>query len=390
MLLLDKPYISDFLRETAIRNALPVLDTPVSRGALGSCPCLTSGDEFLRLIRQGGSRRLYSNSENAIDWIGANLGFTEIPERVRLFKDKVAFREMLRPMYPEFVFRGVPLSELHTVDPADFAKPFVIKPAVGFFSLGVHVVESDAQWPDTVDAIRQEAQSIASQYPAQVLGLDMFIIEETISGEEFAVDVYWDEAGNPVILNILAHLFPDATSVNDRVYITSRAVVEPNLERFTKALEEMGRLAGLRDYPAHVELRVDEAGNLGFIEGNPMRFAGWCVADLTWHAWGVNPYEAYLYNQRPDWDAIFARRGDTVTSVVIADLAPQVDAARIESVDYEAFTACFSSPLELRRIDYTQYPVFAFLFAEHAPSAMGELDRILRSDLTEFLHLLPL
>lgn len=384
MLLLDKPYVSDFLRDTAARCSMPVLDTPVAREALGDSACLTSPEIFVDLLRSGG-RRVYSNSENAIDWIASNLGFTGLPGRIRLFKDKVAFREMLRPLYPDFRFRGVPLAELERVDPAEFSKPFIVKPAVGFFSLGVHVVAEDAQWPGVVAAIRAEAEGIARQYPAQVLGLDTFIIEESVPGEEFAVDVYWDGEGRPVILNVLAHLFADAASVNDRCYITSRAVVEPNLERFGAVLGEVGRLAGLRDFPAHVELRVDEAGNVGLIEGNPMRFAGWCVADMTWHAWGVNPYEAYISGLIPDWDALFARRGDTVTSVIVADLAPGTDQSAIRSVDYDAFQARFSRPLELRRIDWTQYSVFAFLFAEHEPDALDELDPILRSDLNEFL-----
>jgi hypothetical protein len=385
MFLLDKPYVSAFLRDTALRLGLPVLDGPVARAALGAAPCLTGEAAFAAALRGGPARRVYANSENALGWVARSLGFSALPEQVRLFKDKLAFRELLRPLYPGYGFRGVPLGGLDAVNPADFSKPFIVKPATGFFSLGVHKVDADADWPGVVAAIRAEAGRIAGQYPEQVLGLDTFLIEENIPGEEFAVDVYWDSRGRPVILNILAHLFPDEASVNDRVYVTSRAVVEPNLERFTRALADLGRLAGLHDFPAHVELRVARDGSIGFIEGNPLRFAGWCVADLTWHAWGVNPYEAYLLDRKPDWDALLARRGDTVTSVIIADLAPGVDPGAVGGVDYAAFCARFARPLELRRIDWREYPVFAFLFAEHAPDALGELDAILRSDLTEFL-----
>lgn len=386
MFLFDKPYVSDFLRDTAAAGNVPVLDTAVSRAALGGAGCLTPEAAFA--ARAGGpdGPRVYANSENAIAWVARHLGHTPIPERVRLFKDKLAFREMLAPLYPDYTFAGVKCDALDEVDPAAFAKPFVIKPAVGFFSLGVHVVESDAAWPGVKRAIRDEVDSICRQYPGEVLGVDDFIIEESIPGEEYAVDVYWNAEGEPVILGILAHLFPDAVSVNDRVYITSRAVVEPNLERFTRALDEMGRLCGLKDFPAHVELRVDADGNVAFIEANPLRFAGWCVADMTWHAWGVNPYEAYLHDRRPDWDALFARRGDTVTSVVIADVASGVDPAAVTGVDYDAFLARFSRPLELRRIDWREYPVFAFLFAEHAPDALDELDPVLCSDLREYLR----
>jgi hypothetical protein len=45
----------------------------------------------------------------------------------------------------------------------------------------------------------------------------------------------------------------------------------------------------------------------------------------------------------------------------------------------------FEHPLELRKIDYKEYPVFGFLFAETSQANFGELERILRSDLKEFI-----
>ncbi len=39
-------------------------------------------------------------------------------------------------------------------------------------------------------------------------------------------------------------------------------------------------------------------------EINPMRFGGWCGVDMTWHAFGINPYSTYLNDSRPDWPAI--------------------------------------------------------------------------------------
>ena len=44
-------------------------------------------------------------------------------------------------------------------------------------------------------------------------------------------------------------------------------------------------------------------------------------------------------------------------------------------------------PLELRRIDYREYPVFGFLIVETRPDNMAELEAILQSDLKEFIRL---
>lgn len=386
MLLLDKPYVSEYLKGRIAMHDLPVLDTPVARAALGDSPNLLPAGQFAGLARSAGRPRLYANSENAIGWIAEHLADTDLPDAIDRFKNKVRFRELLKPLYPDYRFAGVALDELDTVDPAAFAKPFIIKPAVGFFSLGVHRVDSDAAWPAVVAAIRAEVDSIRRQYPQQVLAVDTFIIEENIPGEEYAVDVYWDERGEPVIMNILHHWFPDEHQVNDRVYVTSPDIVREHLGAFTELLAEVGRLAQLKNFPAHMELRLDE-GQIGLIEGNPMRFAGWCVADMTWHAWGLDPYSSYFKGQCPNWEALCAEREGTMTSVTIAEVASDVDPARVADVDYDAFTRHFSQPLELRRIDWNEYPVFAFMFARHKAGDTAELESILRSDLKEYLRL---
>ena len=69
----------------------------------------------------------------------------------------------------------------------------MVKPAVGFFSMGVHVVDSAEAWPGVVDEIEREVKAFAAIYPDQVLGLDRFVVEEVIEGEEFAVDAYFDQ-----------------------------------------------------------------------------------------------------------------------------------------------------------------------------------------------------
>lgn len=387
MFILEEPYVSPLLRDAVVASGAPVLRTPVAERALaGSGVTLTGPECFAELAGRPGAR-VYSNSENAIGWVDGHLGATALPQRIAMLKDKVAFRRLLAPRYPGFVFREVSLDGLDAVDVAALPKPFVIKPAVGFFSVGVHVVASDDAWPGVREALRAEVARSRELYPAQVVDLDRFIIEQVVEGDEYAVDAYFDHAGRPVIIDIMRHPFASADDVGDRVYYTSPEVIERWHAPIEAFLAKLGELAGLRDFPVHAELRADAVGAITPIEVNPLRFAGWCSTDLAWHAWGVSPYACFLDDAAPDWSRILDERAGRACAFVIADIPGELDRSRIASVDFDAFQARFSRPLELRRMDYARYPVFAFLFVAVPADDLGELRDVLRADLTSYLRM---
>ncbi len=389
MFILEEPYVSDFLARTAAESCEAVLDTPIARRALGRVDPnarVAPSDLFIHEATAVHGQRIYSNSENAIDWIVGHLGFTDLPRQIGLFKDKVRFRELVAPLYPGYGFREVAFADLEAFDPGSLRSPFVVKPAVGFFSLGVHVVHDPAEWPSIVREIQAEVRRFEAMYPATVVGADRFIVEEAIPGDEYAVDAYFDSVGRPVIVNILKHPFASAGDVGDRLYYTSAAIVRFGLEPFTAFLARVAELGDLRDFPVHVELRVTPDGGIAPIEVNPMRFAGWCVADIAHHAWGLNPYLCYLEDRAPDWDTILAERPDRVTAVVIAAVPEAMDRSAIESVDYDAFAASFAKPLELRQVDWGRFPAFAFMFAELTGDEQAAVDEILRADFTPYLR----
>jgi len=122
------------------------------------------------------------------------------------------------------------------------------KPTVGFFSIGVHKVSSREEWIHTIDSIRAEIDQAEDLYPETVLDTRSFIIEQCINGEEFAVDAYYNSTGEPVILNILKHAFSSDTDVSDRIYITSKEIIETNLEEFTDFAGKIGKLAGVKSF----------------------------------------------------------------------------------------------------------------------------------------------
>ncbi len=395
MILIDKPYLSEFLKATSIKHNLPIVDTVAARDVsarlntsfdLGADDNLISEQETINRLRAKKDTRLYTNSENAIGWITQNLAFTDLPAKIEIFKNKAKFRELMRPMLPDFYFQEVALADLDALRIDAIPLPFIIKPNVGFFSLGVHKVSSAEEWKDVKTKIKAENAQKDDLYPAEVLDRTSFIIEEVIEGEEFAFDAYFDEKGEPVLLDIYAHLFSSANDVSDRIYITSKEIIEKNLNDFTNWLREVGNLAKMSNFPVHVEIRRTDSKKIVPIEVNPMRFGGWCTtADMTASAYGFNPYLYYFENKRPNWEKVLSTRTGKLYSMIVLDNSTGYTGEEITAFDYDALLATFEKPLELRRINYREYPVFGFLFIETREENFGELERVLKSDLREFV-----
>ena len=80
------------------------------------------------------------------------------------------------------------------------------------------------------------------------------------------------------------------------------------------------------------------------------------------------------------------KTGDRTYCLLIAKKPADIKTANIEAFDYESFVSRFETPLELRKLDYRQYPVFAFLFTETGNSNWGEIDDFLKSDLKEYIR----
>jgi len=385
MFLLDQPYVSDFLKQTLRERALPVVDTPQARALAGENGLnLVSQAQAVAQVAAGA--RLYANSENALGWVAKHLAASPLSQQIALFKDKIKFRALTATLFPDFYYRAVRLADLQSIPFDDLPTPFIIKPAVGFMSMGVYKVASAQEWHQTLAAMTADIDKIKGLYPAEVLQTDTFIIEQCIDGDEFAVDAYFDAAGEPVVLAILNHPFSSDADVSDRVYISSKAIIDTNLAEFTDFIRQIGQLAGLKNFPLHIELRREPSGRLLPIEVNPLRFGGWCTtADLTWLAYGFNPYLYYADQHKPNWPELLKDKDGKQFCIIVLDNATGRPAAEIAGFDYDKLLTWFEKPLELRKIDFHQYPVFGFLFTETRDNAGAELQRILASNLTEFV-----
>jgi hypothetical protein len=390
MIILDKPFVSEFLVKTIIENKIPVLATIALSELVDRKDemMLVSENEAIELIKNNPHQRIYTNSENAIGWISSNLGFSEIYEKIIIFKDKVLFRDLLCPVYPRFYYRSVDIDKLDNLRINLIPKPFIIKPAVGFFSMAVYKVDTDDEWETVKGKIKKEIEFVKDIYPKEVMDTQKFIIEQVIEGAEFAVDAYYNEIGEVVVTNIMEHVFASGNDFSDRLYITSEKIIKEKIGIFEKFLQNLGTLAKLKNFPLHVELRINNEGEVMPIEVNPLRFGAWCTtADATWYAYGFNSIAAFFRNEKPNWDKILAGKEGKIYAMMVLENSTGFQSNEIQSFNYSELLANFEKPIDLRRIDYNKYPVFGFLFTETKKENFIELENILQSDLKKYIKL---
>lgn len=383
MIILDNPYVSPLLEDTVAKKSYPVLNNEMAR-SLSKFDMMNvlSDEAAVDLLKGEKNPQLYSNSENAINWISTHLNFSELPQKIELFKNKGEFRRLLKEIYPDFYFFESGFDSLSMLDTEKIRFPVVLKPCVGFLSMGVYIIRDAEEWADVIKNLRDDIEKFRGQFPTEVVDASSFIVEELINGEEFAIDAYFDKDGKPVILNIFKHPFSDETDVSDRVYFTSGEIIKSNHDRFENLLSQIGSLAQLRNFPLHMEVRVD-GERVVPIEINPMRFAGWCVTDLAYFAYGIDVYEYYFEQKTPDWEKILKEKGSEFYYFTIAEVPVSVDKSMIREIDYDGFLKNISHPLEVRKIDYRRHPIFAIVFAK--TDDYSEMSNILKKDMRDFI-----
>ena len=385
MVILDRPYVSTLLEDTLARLHTPVLlnrtDLALRRpGDLN----LMDPEDFWTRIASVERPRLYTNSEDALGAVLAALEPTGLSRQIRVAKDKALMRERLQPLFPDLFFARVNIDDLAAMPATGLPFPLIIKPAVGFFSLAVVSVRGPEEWDAARACLEAEIEAARGLFPVSVLDPCQMLIEQRVEGREFAVDVYFDGEGAPVLLDVMEHIFRDPDDTDDRVYLTSAALIREYSARFSDALTSMARILDIVDLAAHVEFRVEPSGRAIPIEINPLRLAGFCSTELAWHAYGLNTHEAYLLGQKPDWDRLLVGR-ESVYSLVLCKPPADFDRARIRGVDLEELATVFSHPLEVRPMDYRTYPLLALAFIE-SPD-MEEPRRLLDADFAPFLFL---
>jgi hypothetical protein len=385
MYLIDKPYISDFLIDTIKENHYQIVATKVAKELVADASLnWISEDEAIATIKNNPSQRIYSNSENVLGWIDKHLGESELSKQINILKDKVKFREQIKAIFPEFKFQKIKFENIQNIATEELSFPFVIKPSIGFLSIGVYIINDETDWINAKEKLTP--QYLKSIFPKNVLDTSHFIIEDLIQGEEYAIDYYHNDKGEVVILNILHHVFSSGTDTGDRLYSTSKAIIKQYKSELEQILSTIGNKLNLKNFPAHAEVRIDQNGKIIPIEINPFRFGGWCTtADLSGISVGLNSYKYYFENTCPDWDTIYEGKEDKIFSIIVLNNNSGIKPADIARFDYKALADDFENPILIRALDINTYPLFGFVFAKTDKKNKKELYDILRSDLRKYI-----
>ena len=385
MFLVDKPFLSDFLIDTIRDNNFNIIATKVARELIkDDSLAWIDEDKAVSIIKNNPQIPIYSNSENALNWIEQNLGESELSNKIKILKDKFKFRELIKELFPEFYFKKIRAEEISALSSKDLTFPFVIKPSVGFFSIGVHIVKNEEDWTKAKKELHPE--KLKSIFPENVLNTTNFIIEEFIQGEEYAIDYYYDATGKVVLLNVLHHIFSSGTDTSDRVYSTSKEIIGKHKTGFESFLNKIGERLTLKNFPAHAEVRIDENGKITPIEINPLRFGGLCTTgDLLGVSLGFNSYKCFYENRKPDWEQIFKGKEDKIFSIVILNNNSEIEPDDISSFKYSDLENDFENPVMIRKLDIKEFPLFGFVFTETSYGNEKELNDILTSDLKKYI-----
>ena len=385
MFLIDKPYISDFLIDTIKENYYPVVATKVAKELVTDANLnWISEEEAIVTIKNNPSQRIYTNSENVLSWIDNHFGESELSKQINILKDKAKFREQIKAIFPEFKFQKIKLENIQNIAIEELSFPFVIKPSIGFLSIGVYIINDENDWIKAKEDITPH--NLKSIFPKNVLDTSHFIIEDFIEGEEYAIDYYHNDKGEVIILNILHHVFSSGTDTSDRVYSTSKAIINQYKSELEQFLSTIGNKLNLKNFPSHAEVRIDEKGKIIPIEINPLRFGGWCTTgDLLGITVGLNSYKHYFENTCPNWDIIYEGKENKIFSIIVLDNNSGIKPADIARFDYKALADDFENPILIRALDINIYPLFGFVFAKTDEKNKKELYDILSSDLRKYI-----
>jgi hypothetical protein len=326
---------------------------------------------------------LYVPSEDGLNLVSQRTRNRDIAQAIHLFKDKCAFRKKIAPLYPGFYFAECPTDEIGALR-LDFSngKKYVIKPKRGYYATAVKTVDGHSDLAAVQREIKAELAARANFYPGGMLSEHEVIVEEFIGSEiknsmaldsaELAVDLFYDDQGVPVIVGLYHHPHPTHDRYFHTLYYTNAQIFErfsALVLKFFNDLQSLGM--NLRSFPVHAEFKMHN-GQLIPIEVNPYRFGGYGLADLMHYVGGVNPYQTYFNNERPDWAAIWHGKTDNYGCIVgYNGQTVDVHESAPDHLKFQAFLA--PALLHYEALDHRISPLFGIAFVKTAD------DRLLRA-----------
>ena len=300
-------------------------------------------------------------------------------ELVSRLKNKVTCRQMLASIFPDFFFQEIPIRDLPKIQLAPNEKYFV-KPIKGYWGSAAFPVDAQTDRVSLMHEIEAQLTKRTNLFSEQVVAKDRLIVEEFLEGEEYAVDMFFDESGQPVITNICHHPLPKNLDYLHVVYYTSYEVYRSLYPKFIEFFHALNQSLQARSIPIHGEFKLHK-GKLTPIELNPLRFGSDGFADLSFHAFGFNPFLYFAENRAPDWEALWKGREEKIFAFYLGYNGTDLDTGHYRP-DLRNFRRLFSHILSDTAMNYQDTLAFAVMYIEE--DSLDRIHELLKVEFNEY------
>ncbi len=303
--------------------------------------------------------KLYVASESALDIVLKKSKNSQKKKVTEILKNKIKFRKAIEQFHPNFYFSEISLTDLHNLKIGK-GKKYIIKPSKGFFGTAVRTVDSNSNLKKLQNELAMEIKKNAEFFSEAVLSKSSFIVEEFAEGDEYAVDMFYDSNFEPVIMNIYRHPFHENEKYFHSIYYTGEEFFQEIKDRLESLFRQYQKVLKVKNYPIHCEFKIN--GNvINPIEFNPLRYGGFGLADLTFHAFGFNPFDYYFHDQYPNWNNIWNNSDHKFFAWVLGYNGHDLDVNQFDP-DHKKFKEFIERHFEYVELDHKSNPAFAIAY----------------------------
>lgn len=342
---------------------------------------VTTRDDLARdpSLRFAQGDRLIISTETMLDEALQRLDDPDKKALISKLKNKVECRRLLTALFPNFFFKEISISELESLQ-LDPAERYFVKPIKGYWGSAAFPLDSDTDRQALTLEITRQLQIRTGLFSDQVVARDRLIVEEYIDGEEYAVDMFFNGDGKPVITNICYHPLPKKLEYLHVVYYTSYEVFYRLYDTLFEFFVELNKTLHARGMPIHGEFKLHR-GKLTPIELNPLRFGSDGFADLSFHAFGINPFACFARDQAPDWDKLWQGRESKVFAFYLGYNGKDLDTSKYRP-DFLNFRRLFSNILSDTAMNYQDSLAFSVMYIEE--NSLERIEQLLNIEFNEY------
>ncbi|WP_242117785.1 ATP-grasp domain-containing protein [Aestuariivivens sediminicola] len=319
--------------------------------------------------------KISTTSEATLESILKRITDEETRRAILSMKDKHLFRALLQEDYPSMAFTEVNFEDIRTLQ---ISGKKVLKPIKGCFGTAVKIIDEDSDLALVAEEMKSEIGVNSSVFSESVLSQSEFILEDFIEGEEYAVDMFYDSEGHPHIVNIYYHPLPKHTDYLHMIYYTNRRIFKMLYDDAIAFFTRLNNKLKVKNIALHSEFKYDR--NLVPIEINAMRFGGMGLGNMVYHSLKVNPYERFINEQSPNWNAIWKAHPESNFVFFIAYNGTRIDKG-LQQPDFNRLESAFTKILNKTSFDYRTQLAFGVYTLEESEA---NIKRLLEIDFNDY------